>query len=318
MNAKLKIMALSLMCAFSMGAMAQAEKQKEVKDYASKVGDMAIGVNFNPVAAAQGSSPLSFSTVGQFLYGTDTVDGIIGSAESKPHQMFILAQQPMVSISYKYQLKEHMAFTASDGFSGGYITYREYVDDDKALALNPMAEDQVADAINLNYTGGGITAGLEFSAGKNLRFVGGFGLIYSFGGGDVSFNYGNQITALNQHPTTMEKIDKNINEFASSGCTWMDYGRPLYQKNVGISQGIGIYANLGIEWFFMKNVSLGATVDLTPIMVAFQPQTYTVYEGYDKYNNKVAQYNDLVSPGSSYLLYGTDNIGVNISFHYYF
>ena len=318
MNAKLKIMALSLMCAFSMGAMAQAEKQKEVKDYASKVGDMAIGVNFNPVAAAQGSSPLSFSTVGQFLYGTETVDGIIGSAESKPHQMFILAQQPMVSISYKYQLKEHMAFKASVGFSGGYITYREYVDDDKALALNPMAEDQVADAINLNYTGGGITAGLEFSAGKNLRFIGGFGLIYSFGGGDVSFNYGNQITALNQHPTTMEKIDKNINEFASSGCTWMDYGRPLYQKNVGISQGIGIYANLGIEWFFMKNVSLGATVDLTPIMVAFQPQTYTVYEGYDKYNNKVAQYNDLVSLGSSYLLYGTDNIGVNISFHYYF
>ena len=78
------------------------------------------------------------------------------------------------------------------------------------------------------------------------------------------------------------------------------------------------YANLGVEWFFMKNVSLGATVDITPLMVAFQPQTYTTYEGFDKYHNQVAQYNDLVSPGSCYLLYGTDNIGVNISFHYYF
>ena len=32
-------MAMSLLCAFSVGAMAQADKQKEAKDYAPKVGD---------------------------------------------------------------------------------------------------------------------------------------------------------------------------------------------------------------------------------------------------------------------------------------
>ena len=313
---KIKVITVSLLCALSMGVMAQTEK--EAKVYTPEVGSMAIGVQFNPVAAAQGGSAASFSSVGQFLYGSETEDGIIKNAEAKPNQMYILAQQPMVSISYKYQAKEHMAFKASIGFSGGYVNYREYVNDDKALALNPMSAAQVADAVMLDYKGGGITAGLEFNAGKNLRFVGGFGLMYSFGGGEVNFAYGNQITEANQHPTTMEKIDKNINEFASSGCTWMDYGRPVKQYNVGVSHGIGIYANLGLEWFFMKNVSLGATVDLTPIMVAFQPQTYTIYEGYDKYNGKVAQYNDLVSPGSTYVLYGTENIGVNISFHYYF
>ncbi len=313
---KIKVITVSLLCALSMGAMAQTEK--EAKVYTPEVGKMGIGLNFNPVAAAQGGNASSFSTVGQFLYGSEGTEGVIANAEGKPSQMFILAQQPMVSISFKYQAKEHMAFKASVGFSGGYMNYREYVNDDKALALNPMSAAQVADAVKLHYTGGGITAGLEFNAGKNLRFVGGFGLIYSFGGGDVNFEYGNQITQANQHPTTMEKIDKNINEFASSGCTWMDYGRPVKQYNVGVSHGIGIYANLGLEWFFMKNVSLGATVDLTPIMVAFQPQTYTIYEGYDKYNGKVAQYNDLISPGSTYLLYGTENIGVNISLHYYF
>ena len=313
---KIKVITVSLLCALSMGAMAQTEK--EAKVYTPEVGSMAIGINFNPVAAAQGGSASSFSSVGQFFYGTETEDGIIKNAESKPSQMYILAQQPMVSISYKYQAKEHMAFKASIGFSGGYVNYREYVNDDKAMALNPMSEAQVADAVKLDYKGGGITAGLEFNAGKNLRFVGGFGLMYSFGGGDVQFEYGNQMTAANQHPTTMEKIDKNINEFASSGCTWMDYGRPVKQYNVGVSHGIGIYANLGLEWFFMKNASLGATVDLTPIMVAFQPQTYTIYEGYDKYHGEVAQYNDLVSPGSTYVLYGTENIGVNISLHYYF
>lgn len=315
---KIKVITVSLLCALSLGAMAQEDKAKEAKVYTPEVGSMAVGINFNPVAAAQGGSAASFSSVGQFLYGTETEDGIIKNAESKPSQMYILAQQPMVSISYKYQAKEHMAFKASIGFSGGYVNYREYVNDDKAMALNPMSEAQVADAVKLDYKGGGITAGLEFNAGKNLRFVGGFGLMYSFGGGDVQFEYGNQMTAANQHPTTMEKIDKNINEFASSGCTWMDYGRPVKQYNVGVSHGIGIYANLGLEWFFMKNASLGATVDLTPIMVAFQPQTYTIYEGFDKYHGEVAQYNDLVSPGSTYVLYGTENIGVNISLHYYF
>ena len=313
---KIKVITVSLLCALSMGAMAQTEK--EAKVYTPEVGSSAIGVNFNPVAAAQGGSAASFSSVGQFLYGTETEDGIIKGAEAKPNQMYILAQQPMVSISYKYQAKEHMAFKASIGFSGGYVNYREYVNDDKAIAFNPMSEAQVADAVMLDYKGGGITAGLEFNAGKNLRFVGGFGLMYSFGGGDVKFEYGNQITEANQHPTTMEKIDKNINEFASSGCTWMDYGRPVKQYNVGVSHGIGLYANLGLEWFFMKNVSIGATVELTPIMVAFQPQTYTIYEGFDNYHREVAQYNDLVSPGSTYVLYGTENIGVNISFHYYF
>ena len=314
---KIKVITVSLLCALSMGAMAQTT-EKEAKVYTPEVGKMGIGLNFNPVAAAQGGSAASFSSVGQFLYGTETEDGIIKGAEAKPNQMYILAQQPMVSISYKYQAKEHMAFKASIGFSGGYVNYREYVNDDKAMALNPMSEAQVADAVMLDYKGGGVTAGLEFNAGKNLRFVGGFGLMYSFGGGEVNFAYGNQITEANQHPTTMEKIDKNINEFASSGCTWMDYGRPVKQYNVGVSHGIGIYANLGLEWFFMKNASIGATVDLTPIMVAFQPQTYTIYEGYDKYHGEVAQYNDLISPGSTYLLYGTENIGVNISLHYYF
>ena len=313
---KIKVITVSLLCALSMGAMAQTEK--EAKVYTPEVGSFAIGVNFNPVAAAQGGNAASFSTVGQFLYGSASDDGIISNAESKPNQMYILAQQPMVAFSFKYQAKEHMAFKASVGFSGANINYREYVNDDKAMAFNPMSEAQVADAVMLDYKGGGITAGLEFNAGKNLRFVGGFGLMYSFGGGDVKFEYGNQITEANQHPTTMEKIDKNINEFASSGCTWMDYGRPVKQYNVGVSHGIGLYVNLGLEWFFMKNASIGATVDLTPIMVAFQPQTYTIYEGYDKYHGEVAQYNDLISPGSTYLLYGTENIGVNISLHYYF
>ena len=51
---KIKVITVSLLCALSMGAMAQTEK--EAKVYTPEVGSSAIGVNFNPVAAAQGGS----------------------------------------------------------------------------------------------------------------------------------------------------------------------------------------------------------------------------------------------------------------------
>ena len=161
---KIKVITVSLLCTLSMGVMAQTEK--EAKIYTPEVGSIAVGINFNPVAAAQGANAASFSTVGQFLYGSDSDDGVIKNAESKPNQMYILAQQPMVAFSFKYQAKENLAFKASIGFSGADIDYREYVNDDRELALNPMAENQVADAVNLKYTGGGITAGLEYSTVK--------------------------------------------------------------------------------------------------------------------------------------------------------
>ena len=101
---KIKVITVSLLCTLSMGAMAQTEK--EAKVYTPEVGSFAIGVNFNPVAAAQGGNAASFSTVGQFLYGSASDDGIISNAESKPNQMYILAQQPMVAFSFKYKAKE--------------------------------------------------------------------------------------------------------------------------------------------------------------------------------------------------------------------
>ena len=85
---KIRVITVSLLCALSFGAMAQEDKAKEAKAYAPEVGSMAIGINFNPVAAAQGGSAASFSTVGQFLYGEpatgggEGVDGIINNAES--------------------------------------------------------------------------------------------------------------------------------------------------------------------------------------------------------------------------------------------
>lgn len=115
----------------------------------------------------------------------------------------------------------------------------------------------------------------------------------------------------------MGKIEDH-NNFDPSAVVQMDYARPVKQYNVGVNQGIGLYAQIGIEWFFIPRVSLGATLDITPLMVAWQPQTYVQYEGFNKFSGAVENYNQLISPGSMYLLYGTENLSCTISLNYYF
>ena len=81
---------------------------------------------------------------------------------------------------------------------------------------------------------------------------------------------------------------------------------------------------MGVEWFFAGNMSLGVALTFTPIMVMFQSQTYTKYEAYTTAVlnggtdlGSVIEFNKLVSPGSTGLLYGTDNFGLRLSLNYY-
>lgn len=310
-----KALALALAMAATSTLFAQ-DASTSKKDWSKNVpeaGSVSVGLEFNPVAAAKGGSASALSSVGSFIY-RDQVDTCL----NYPSQMFFLAQRPMVSIAVKYKITKSMTFKGSVGFSGGYTAYREYVKDDLAVALNPLSEKKVWDEMDLSYAGGNITAGMEWNAGKgSLKFVGGFGLMYAFGGGSAKMKYGNLITSANQKPSCMDKIEDH-NNFDPSAVVQMDYARPVKQYNVGVNQGIGLYAQLGIEWFFIPRVSLGATLDITPLMVAWQPQTYVQYEGYNKFSGAVEKYNQLISPGSMYLLYGTENLGCTLSLNYYF
>lgn len=110
--------------------------------------------------------------------------------------------------------------------------------------------------------------------------------------------------------------------------------RPTDRYNIGYCNGIGLTCDMGIEWFFAGKMSLTAAITFTPLMILFQPQTYATFEGLqDKeinYNNgsevttnytdeqkKVVKFSHLVSPGSTALLYGTENLGFRIGFNYY-
>lgn|GEM_PF-454773 len=112
--------------------------------------------------------------------------------------------------------------------------------------------------------------------------------------------------------------------------------RPTDRYNIGYCNGIGFTCDMGIEWHFAGKMSLSAAITFTPLMILFQPQTYATFEGLQtkdakynpnngswsttdrtKENYEVVEFSHLVSPGSTALLYGTENLGFRIGFNYY-
>ncbi len=305
-------------CAFLFAGMGAFASETETEENSSSstfrapgAGRFSIGLRFNPIAAAK-SSDMVDDAAGDFV--GNSIENIEDKA-AHPNQMFFLTQDPMVSIQGKYSVSNNMSVRASVGFGGGVLNYREYVTDDAAKAVNSITEKVVTDKARASYTNGGVQAGIEFNTSGRLRFVGGVGLVYAWGGGEINYEYGNQMTIYNRCPTTMEKIE-DMNEFVAN--PQMDYARPVKQYNIGVSHAFGFSLDMGVEWFFVKQASIGARLSIIPVMYAVQPQTYTTYEGYNKYTNSVEEYNHLVSKGSEYLLYGTDNLSLSFSLNYYF
>lgn len=279
--------------------------------FTPKAGKWAIGVTFNP--ASMGSSLAIQPKNGEFA--GEYIDALAGY----PKQMFIMSQDPMASIKIKYYLSEKNAIRAALGFNGSLVNYKEYVRDDYAYTINPNSQNQVVDRVSSLMNSVSLMVGSEWSKGsKRVRFIYGFDLMYTIAGGNLSFAYGNKMTDLNRVPSSMPMTQSggDWNNYVDKG--WgMDYARPVSRNNVGYIHGLGISADAGLEVFLAENISLSAAMNFTPVMVTFQPQTYTVFEGFSTKTGRVEQVNSLVSPGSCAFLYGTQNIGCRISLTYY-
>jgi hypothetical protein len=265
-------------------------------------------------------NPISGIRANAIFNAGDFIGNSIAAQGASPYQMFILAD-PLVSIRYKYKITDVVGFKATIGFSGANFDYKEFVPDDLELQDDPLSTAQVEDAIKFKMSGGGIGIGLEFTGGeKKLRFVGGFGIMYSFGGGSMNFTYGNEMSDDNPSPTIMPIIRDSLSFF--SGYSDFKGVRPVERYNSGMIHAFGLTVDAGVEWFFapetLPRLSLGASISLTPLIVAFQPATYTKYQGYSPDEDDYLEFTKKVSSGSKYTLYGTENIGLQISLNYYF
>ncbi len=300
-----------LMIAILLSAASIMSAQESKSYFTPKKGKWAVGITVNP--ASIGSTIAIQPKNGEFA------GEYIGGLAAYPKQMFILSKDPMASVKVKYYTSDKMALRASVGINGSLVNYREYVRDDLAFAINPDSQNQVVDCTTSSMNSVSLLLGTEWTKGsKAIRFTYGFDLMYTIAGGGLLFKYGNALTDLNQVPSSMPFTQSggDWNNFIDEG--WgMAYARPVHRKNVGYIHGLGISADAGLEIFLAENISLAAALNFTPVMFTFQPQTYTVFEGFSTKTNRVEKVNSLVSPGSTSILYGTQNIGCRISLTYY-
>jgi hypothetical protein len=304
------ISALALICLIATSASAQ---KSEKSYYTPKKGDWAVGVIFNP--ASLGSKLAIQPKHGEFA-GTY----VQGLALDK-RQMFIMSQDPVAGIRFKYHTSNKSALRISAGLNGSVVNYREYVTDDRAVALNPNSTNKVVDNAQSAFNSVSLMVGNEWKLGeKAVKFVFGFDVMYTVAGGKLRYQYGNAITEYNKVPSTMPMLDTTTNEGVND---WVEnaaipYARPVRSYNQGYIHGIGISVDMGLECFVAERLSLGVALNFTPLMFTIQPRTWTTYEGFNNWSGKVEEFTNLVSPGSNALLYGTENIGCRISMQYYF
>lgn len=304
----MKILSISIIAALLAASSVSAQNFKPVK------GDWSIGVALNPmsIASAQKWQPENGNFSGPF----------VSSFGATEHSMYILGLDPATAIKLKYRSGDNMSMRFSIGFTGSVVNHKEYVKDDKAVFLNPLSTNMVTDVATTKLNGANFGFALEYnkSVGK-LQFNGGIGLAYAIGGGSMEFKYGNAFDRIinGYVPTVMPMTNmapKTLNEWVT-GPEAIAWARPLKRYNAGYTSAFGLTADMGVEYFFSGRMSLTAALTMTPLIFLIQPETYTTYEGYSAVAGKVIQYNDKVSPGSNALLYGTQTLGINISFSYY-
>ena len=293
--------------------------------YSPSKGDFSIGVTFNPIALGQNKyMPEVNAFAGEYVNG-------LGNT---PKQMFILSTDPLASFMIKYRMSEKVALRANLGITGSIINYKEYVRDDKSFDIDPGTPNKATDRATSKLNGTTVGIALEFTkAFGKLAFIGGIGLQYAMGGGSLAFDYGNDYGDYNAHnPSCMPYMmvgDKTLNqwndvkaffnaEFGPSESNWKYVnGRPLRRYNVGMNHGIGLVADMGLEYYFAGRMSISAAVTFVPFMFVFQPETYTDYEAWNIDASDPIELKKYVSPGSTALLYGTQNLGLRLAFNYY-
>ena len=176
-----KITSLLILSVLPMGVLTAQED----KDYLPKAGDLAIGIDMQPVYSFFGNLANGDAGNGLGQFGGEDPFGITG-----------------ISIMGKYMLDNTTALRVNVGINKNVTKTYSYSIDDEARFLNPLSEAKVQDLNKFNSAGYSLAAGIEFRKGKNR--------IQGFLGGDVvfavdkeryQFSYGNVLTDVNQIPS---------------------------------------------------------------------------------------------------------------------
>jgi hypothetical protein len=272
-----------------MGISAQSENSK---NYLPEQGDIAIGVNVKPV----------FKYMGNIFNGNTNNEMDYLGGEPVTTSEFNNNILPDVSLMGKYMLSENWGVRANVGMMFGTDKDRRYVQDDKALLLNPFDETKLIDQRNVSKNGLSLMLGAEYRTGSDrIQGVFSAGVLFGTISQKTTYQYANAVTSVNQQPSSAW----------SSGAY-----RPLTVK---ADNGVfyGVTGSAGVEWFVAPKVSLGAEVNLSLYGIN-SGQQYTESEGYNSSTKKVEVRTDLTSPGDGKVRFGTENLGGSFYMAFYF
>lgn len=300
---KIIILSLFLAC----GSMLWAQKESETNnDFIPKAGDWGFSINANPLT----------KYLGQLCNGT--IGNTITEVGGQPYLHDDLSApwktiSPILSVSGKYMLTDNFAFRVNMGWIHQRTNDKRYIQDDEARALDPLSEADVIDGRLVTNSGGSFSVAGEYRVGsRRVQGIFGGGVLYAFNYTRTRYNYGNAITELNNDPSVAFSEAKVAP--TKSGFSSMRY---LNNFTDGADHHAGLVAFVGIEWFFVKNISLGAEVNVAAVWAFNRPQYY-VAEGFSTISSQREKWTELAAPASSGFIFGTGNVGANITLNFYF
>lgn len=269
---------------------ANAQEVAPQRIFTPEKGDIALGVDLKPI----------LNYVGNIFNGTE--DNKLSNLGGEPIIKGGVA--PDVSLMGKYMLTDNWGLRANIGFLFRTNSNKFYVADDKAQFLNPLDESKVVDVESQGMHGMSLMLGGEYRVGhKRVQGVFSAGLLLGLNNSSTSYKYGNELTSINQNPS-------------SAFPTYTNGYRILTEKSASDFY-YGLILGAGVEWFVAPKIALGTEVNIS-LCHTIGSQVSVETEGFNTITNKIEKRNELTSPGNDSFTFGTDNVGGSLYIAFYF
>lgn len=275
---------------------------QEAKDYLPKAGDLAIGIDMQPVYDFFGNLANANTTNGLGQFGGEDPFGTIG-----------------VSIMGKYMLDNTTALRANIGINKDVVKDCSYSLDDRKAQDYDYSEQKVTDCAKFNGSQLSAAVGIEFRRGKN-RIQGYLGadLVFGLQKERYTFSYGNALTDVNQQPTRTAYNNYPGGFPSAPDITNVTYWVATYATESYLSNILlGVAGRVGVEYFVAPQLSFGGEVSLL-VGERFTRQSYTKSEGVNATTLQVETHTELINPASRAFHIGTEDLGGKLFMMFYF
>ena len=312
----MKIKILLASACMMLASTTYVDAKKPEKNYLPEAGDVTIGVNAIPAIPFLNYLGNMFGKV----QDNDINPIEIGGVPAFNKGVIPGLDNPTMSIFGKYFLTDKTAIRLNVGIGINSQTQSNYVQDDAALAEDPLSVDLVEDTYKYRNSGISVAVGYEWRrGGKRLQGFWGGQAILAYSNSKHFFGYGNAITELNQNPTSTNiwadadiLIDENGNPITQPNLNTNIGGNSrLLMQSDGRSWTYGLGGFIGVEYYIAPKISIGCEMSLNLLWTSGGKQ----YEKSERFNpdfNRVEENTRWTGKSDSGFRFGTENIGTSL------